>query len=136
VSFSGVWPERNALRRWGLVASVAAVLTFAGVAPAVARPASDETVALSQLPTEARDVHRLILAGGPFAHPRDGAAFGNRERLLPARPRGYYREYTVATPGAGDRGARRIVCGGFRATVPDTCYYTADHYTTFRRISP
>ena len=61
--------------------------------------------------------------------------FGNRERLLPLNTRGYYREYTVKTPGSQDRGARRIVCGG-PATVPDACYYTADHYASFRKIVP
>jgi len=60
--------------------------------------------------------------------------FGNRERQLPAGPKGYYREYTVVTPGAGDRGARRIVCGGSRPTAPDDCYYSGDHYASFRRI--
>ena len=62
--------------------------------------------------------------------------FGNRERLLPAYRRGYYREYTVRTPGVRHRGARRIVCGGQRPTQPDACYYTADHYSSFRRIEP
>jgi ribonuclease T1 len=60
--------------------------------------------------------------------------FGNRERLLPLKRRGYYREYTVATPGARDRGARRIVCGGFRPRAPDACWYTGDHYSSFKRI--
>ena len=61
--------------------------------------------------------------------------FGNRERLLPLQKRGYYREYTVATPGSRDRGARRIVCGG-AASRPENCYYTDDHYASFRRIVP
>ena len=60
--------------------------------------------------------------------------FGNRERRLPAARRGYYREYTVRTPGAHDRGARRIVCGGDRPASPEACYYTDDHYASFRRI--
>lgn len=60
--------------------------------------------------------------------------FGNRERQLPARARGYYREYTVRSPGSRDRGARRIVCGGAAPTTPDACFYTDDHYTSFRRI--
>ena len=63
-------------------------------------------------------------------------SFGNRERLLPARARGYYREYTVATKGARDRGARRLVCGGPRPAKPDACYYTDDHYASFRRVLP
>ncbi len=63
-------------------------------------------------------------------------SFGNRERLLPAQARGYYREYTVATKGARDRGARRLVCGGAHAANPDACYYTDDHYASFRRVLP
>jgi ribonuclease T1 len=93
-----------------------------------------EDVALSQLPAEARDTERLIRAGGPFPYPKDGTTFGNRERLLPSEPRGYYREYTVKTPGLKGRGARRMVCGGRQPTVPDACFYTSDHYTSFRRV--
>jgi ribonuclease T1 len=85
------------------------------------------------LPREARDVLVLIHAGGPFRFERDGVTFGNRERSLPSRKRGYYHEYTVATPGVRTRGARRIVCGGAR-TAPEVCYYSDDHYATFRRI--
>jgi ribonuclease T1 len=77
--------------------------------------------------------YRLIHQGGPFAHEKDGVVFGNRERLLPLQRRGYYREYTVATPGSRDRGARRLVCGG-AASRPETCYYTDDHYASFRRM--
>lgn len=72
--------------------------------------------------------------GGPFPYSKDGSVFGNRERQLPARTRGYYREYTVRTPGSRDRGARRIVCGGAAPKAPDACFYTDDHYTSFRRI--
>ena len=75
------------------------------------------------------------LAGGPFAYRKDGVVFGNRERLLPLRPRGYYREYTVPTPQSRDRGARRIVCGGRQPAAPDACYYTDDHYASFRLIA-
>jgi ribonuclease T1 len=75
------------------------------------------------------------LQGGPFAYEKDGSVFGNREQLLPAHKRGYYREYTVPTPGAKNRGKRRIVCGG-QAKAPDVCYYTADHYASFRKIGP
>lgn len=85
------------------------------------------------LPAEARDVLARVRAGGPFRFERDGVTFGNRERQLPARQRGFYHEYTVATPGAHNRGARRIVCGGPRR-VPEVCYYTDDHYASFRRI--
>ena len=66
----------------------------------------------------------------------DGGVFGNREELLPDEDYGYYREYTVETPGSADRGARRIVCGGTPPTKPDQCYYTADHYASFARILP
>ncbi len=116
-----------------LVASFAALA--AAASPAVARGASDALpeVAVADLPGDARECFARILHGGPFPYERDGVAFGNRERLLPARPRGYYREYTVATPGATSRGARRIVCGG-EVRSPDACYYTDDHYRSFRRI--
>lgn len=86
-------------------------------------------IAVTQLPHEARQTLALIKSGGPFPFAKDGAAFGNREGQLPKRNRGYYREYTVKTPGARDRGARRIVAG-----VAGEYYYTDDHYQTFRRI--
>lgn len=76
----------------------------------------------------------LIFQGGPFRYDKDGAVFGNRERILPAGKRGYYREYTVSTPAVHSRGARRIICGGLRPVAPETCYYTDDHYASFRRI--
>jgi len=81
------------------------------------------------LPPEAHDTIALILRGGPFPHRQDGSVFGNRERRLPQRPRGYYHEYTVRTPGVDHRGARRIVTGG---EPPETWYYSDDHYETFR----
>lgn len=93
-----------------------------------------ETVALSQLPAEARATERLIRAGGPFPYSKDGTTFGNRERLLPIEPRGHYREYTVKTPGKNGRGARRMVCGGRQPTAPDACFYTSDHYASFKRV--
>ena len=92
--------------------------------------------ALSTLPAEAQKTQGLIRAGGPFPYSKDGVVFGNREQLLPRRERGFYREYTVPTPGSKDRGARRIVCGGQRPTLPETCYYTADHYASFKLIAP
>jgi ribonuclease T1 len=82
---------------------------------------------------EGRYVLARIKSGGPFRYERDGVVFGNREHRLPERKRGYYHEYTVPTPGAKNRGARRIVCGGEKA-APDACYYTGDHYQTFARI--
>ncbi|MGH8037874.1 MAG: ribonuclease domain-containing protein [Stenotrophomonas sp.] len=81
------------------------------------------------LPTEARQTIVLIQRGGPYPHRQDGGVFSNREQRLPERPRGYYREYTVDTPGAGNRGARRIVTGG---NPPTGWFYTDDHYETFR----
>lgn len=83
------------------------------------------------LPPEAHDTLRRIDAGGPYDHRQDGGTFQNRERLLPSRPRGYYREYTVETPGSRDRGARRIVTGG---DPPVEFFYTEDHYRSFRRF--
>jgi ribonuclease T1 len=87
------------------------------------------TVQFAELPQEARETLVRIDAGGPFAYARDGAVFGNRERQLPARERGYYREYTVKTPGSRNRGARRIVTG-----TSGERFYTDDHYNSFRRI--
>ena len=86
-------------------------------------------VGFQALPPEARATLELIKAGGPFPYPQDGRVFSNREHLLPLQSRGYYREYTVRTPGARDRGARRIVAGG-----RGEYYYTDDHYHSFRRI--
>ena len=93
------------------------------------------TVSLAELPKPGVQTYELIRQGGPFAHEKDGVVFGNRERLLPVQKRGYYREYTVAPPGSRDRGVRRIVCGG-QARMPDACYYTDDHYASFRKIVP
>ena len=92
-------------------------------------------MAVSELPRQGAETYGRIHQGGPFAYEKDGVVFGNRERLLPSQKRGYYREYTVKTPGSRDRGARRIVCGG-QPQTPDTCYYTADHYASFRKIVP
>jgi len=91
------------------------------------------TITVAQLPLQGRETYALIRQGGPFPYEKDGTVFGNRERLLPAHKRGYYREYTVRTPGARNRGARRIVCGG-KPRTPDACYYTSDHYASFREI--
>ena len=87
------------------------------------------TCRLDQLPPEARTTFTLIRKGGPFPYKRDGIPFLNREGRLPRRDRGYYREYTVPTPGASTRGARRIIAGR-----DGELYYTADHYKSFRRI--
>jgi len=81
------------------------------------------------LPEEARQTLERIKSNGPFAYRQDGATFGNREKRLPLRANGYYREYTVKTPGAKDRGSRRIIAGN-----GGEFYYTDDHYRSFRRI--
>ena len=86
-------------------------------------------ILVAQLPPEGRETLQLIKRGGPFPYPRDGVVFSNFERILPKQARGYYHEYTVKTLGVSHRGARRIVCG--KVTE---CYYTADHYKSFRRI--
>jgi ribonuclease T1 len=91
----------------------------------------DSRAAHADLPPEAQAMLRRIARGGPFEHRQDGTVFGNYEGLLPQQPRGYYHEYTVETPGATSRGARRIVTGG---TPPVVWYYTGDHYRSFRRI--
>jgi ribonuclease T1 len=101
---------------------IAFVLAFAANAWA-------NDVGVASLPPEARQTLERIKSGGPFPYLRDGAVFGNREGLLPRRARSYYREYTVPTPGARDRGARRIVAGS-----GGDYYYTPDHYRTFWRI--
>ena len=92
-------------------------------------------IAVAALPGEAHATLALIKAGGPFPYARDGSVFSNREKVLPLRQRGFYREYTVQTPGARDRGARRIVAGasGDKHTWAEY-YYTDDHYNSFRRI--
>lgn len=100
--------------------------------PTIHEPAS---ISLSALPQPGLQMMRLIYQGGPFETEKDGVVFANRERLLPIKTRGYYREYTVATPGLSHRGKKRIVCGG-HVTKPEICYYTADHYASFRRIVP
>lgn len=133
--FSGQPPWWQALHKTGLVLTLAGAVLMAGSVQAKGRlPATGGTVALARLPVEAQTTHRLILAGGPFAHRKDGSVFGNRERVLPRKPRGFYHEYTVHTPGSRDRGARRIVCGGNPPTNPEACFYTGDHYSTFQKI--
>jgi ribonuclease T1 len=87
------------------------------------------TVAVADLPTGARETLALIDRGGPYPYRQDNTVFANQEGLLPARPRGYYREYTVVTPGSADRGMRRLVLG-----ADGDVYYTSDHYTSFRQV--
>lgn len=123
--------------------SARALLTFLALVIAAAMPAAAQrapapgyerqgniaVVPWAQLPREARATVDLIRKGGPYPYARDNAVFGNRERILPQQPRGYYREYTVKTPGERSRGARRIVAG-----AGGELYYTEDHYNSFRRI--
>ena len=122
---------RKSLVVLGWMALFCTDLVHSRAAPEVSDPA---VIALSALPAEGQQTYRLIHQGGPFPYEKDGSVFGNRERQLPRQGRGYYREYTVRTPGASDRGARRIVCGGEVPRQPDACYYTADHYASFRVI--
>ena len=91
------------------------------------------TVEMSALPAEAVDTLHLIAAGGPYPYEKDGVVFGNYERILPQQRRGYYHEYTVPTPRAHNRGAKRVVCGGPLKRI-DNCYYSDDHYASFKRI--
>jgi ribonuclease T1 len=97
--------------------------------PVTSRASDLPTIAYDELPPEARETITLIEQDGPFPFSRDGVTFQNRERLLPRHPEGYYREYTVITPGSSDRGARRIVTGD-----EGEMYYTDDHYDSFREI--
>ncbi|MBE0620742.1 MAG: ribonuclease [Burkholderiales bacterium] len=118
-------------------AFLALCLVAAGASAWADRAAAIGEIPIAALPGEARAVLALIKAGGPFAYAKDGSVFGNRERLLPPRSRGYYREYTVPTPGARDRGARRIVAGSGASGDVRTSgeyYYSNDHYNSFRRI--
>jgi guanyl-specific ribonuclease Sa len=115
---------RTLLLRLGALA----LLALAGCTPAPTDHAPH-----AGLPPEALDTIALIRKGGPFPYRRDGTVFHNRERLLPQKPRAWYREYTVPTPGARDRGARRIVAGG---SPPEVFYYTPDHYRSFRQVEP
>lgn len=128
--------KRGGLGAWWVL--LAGLLWVSGL---VAREASapqldavTQVVAVAALPVQGQQVLQQIQQGGPFRYDKDGTVFGNRERLLPRQARGYYREYTVPTPGLNHRGARRIVCGGNQPKAPEACYYTADHYTSFKRI--
>ncbi len=125
---------RPYLRRFLLALLSAGLVAGLGTGPSWARDyrvEKIEPVAVARLPAEARETLQRIDAGGPFPYRRDGITFQNREARLPDQARGYYREYTVDTPGSRNRGARRIVTGG---KPPVEFYYTADHYKTFSRI--
>ena len=127
----GVWARAVAL---ALLALSAGSIGISVQAKTEAQAAVLQTVTLNALPAQGRDMMALIEKGGPFKYSKDGTVFGNREKILPARQRGYYREYTVQTPGESSRGARRIVCGGHQPRAPDACFYTDDHYGSFRQI--
>jgi ribonuclease T1 len=134
------WIKQSWVGAW-FVLSVALItfslmLTPAAQAKGPAPEASSGSIALADLPKQGRETYVLILAGGPFPYEKDGTVFGNRERQLPAQKRGFYREYTVKTPYSRDRGAKRIVCGGSQPVKPEVCYYTDDHYASFKRIAP
>lgn len=144
---------RMARRRLPLQLLLCFVAALGFSAPAAARGDSPQgraqEIRAIELPREARETLQLIQRGGPYPHERDGVTFGNYEKQLPAAQRGYYREYTVPTPGVRHRGARRIVVGCEQQRPAPSgsgllrlahCrdggefYYTADHYRTFRRI--
>jgi ribonuclease T1 len=139
-------------RKWlrnGALASVFAIVAMGNVGmptgslvsavyarePAGYGVAADQldTIPAARLPREAVTTLGLIASGGPYPYGKDGIVFGNYERVLPKARRGYYHEYTVPTPRARNRGARRIVCGGPPRRI-DNCYYTDDHYASFKRI--
>lgn len=120
---SGGW------RLWLAAALGAVMLALAGAAPARGTAPQVPEMPAADLPPQARETIALIRKGGPYPYPRDGAFFGNFEKRLPQRERGYYREYTVRTPGAANRGARRIVAG-----KGGELYYTDDHYQSFKRV--
>ena len=132
---------RKSRAGWQLAAAVVLAALSTGFSPISVHAKGSApktevgTISVAALPEQGRHMVRLIYQGGPFKYDKDGSVFGNRERILPAKSRGYYREYTVKTPGERSRGARRIVCGGFVPTTPDACYYTDDHYASFRRIA-
>ncbi|MGD9955755.1 MAG: ribonuclease domain-containing protein [Candidatus Nanopelagicales bacterium] len=99
-----------------------------GLAPASATT-DLPTMAVAELPPEGVETLQLIKDGGPFPYSKDGSTFQNREGILPSRPKGFYQEFTVETPGSDDRGARRIIAGG-----DGSRFYTDDHYASFREV--
>ena len=137
MAFFRKWLKSGALA----LALMFGLLTGFGLLPGTVQTAEASgdyaVVSVSDLPREVRETLALIQAGGPFPYAKDGATFGNYERILPRQKRGYYTEYTVKTPGAKNRGARRIVAGKGRTGDPATSgeyWYTADHYKSFARI--
>lgn len=130
-----LWPRLT--RSPDVPATATGTHTADAVRPPATRPGelpgSPAATVPGGLPREAYDTVRRVQHGGPFLHRQDGSVFGNRENRLPRKPRGYYREYTVDTPGLSHRGARRIVTGG---DPPEVWYYTDDHYDSFRSFEP
>jgi ribonuclease T1 len=138
VVFSSPFRARSSSLRiaqgFALAFALIGAICFSGLSEAKVSAGGLGRVEWVQLPPEAQHTHRLILSGGPFPYSKDGSVFGNRERLLPLKPRGFYREYTVPTPAAVDRGARRIVCGGSQPRAPEACFYSGNHYASFDLI--
>lgn len=140
------WTQRGSVRARDTQRAHQSKVPTPPVRQTRAHPEDLHTVELDQLPAEAREVRRLLMQGGPFRYSRDGVVFENRNHLLPRRRSGYYREFTVRTPGERDRGARRLVVGGcgrqtstrpVRASVctdENPLYWTDDHYASFRRV--
>ena len=127
--------ENNALQAMRCGFTLVAVILGLGVPTLQALAGQFPTISEQSIPLTGLETYRNIQRGGPFPFEKDGVVFGNRERILPLQKRGFYREYTVKTPGDRNRGAKRIVCGG-AAAAPEVCYYTADHYASFRMIVP
>ncbi len=138
VSLKNLSPTRKLLSACIFVLLVAGVVI--GIQPSQARESTAPKfgdfplVLLADMPREARETLSLVRKGGPFPYSQDGVVFSNRERALFKQPRGYYHEYTVKTPGTRTRGARRIVCGGNPKAAPNECFYTDNHYESFRKI--
>jgi len=136
------WQSLGLARSLGHVLAGAALSMALAVMPqgVMARQSPDDvqgvvgTIAAQQLPNEARQTLERIETGGPFPYEKDGSRFGNYEHSLPQQARGYYREYTVKNSNSRNRGAKRIVCGGDQRAAND-CYYTEDHYNSFKRIT-
>ena len=110
-----------------------ALVLFASSAAAFA---FSNDVAFNAFPKPAQETYGLIQQGGPFPYEKDGVVFYKNERQIPQQKRGYYHEYTVKTAATRNRGAIRIVCGGAKVKAPDACYYTDNHYASFKRIMP
>jgi ribonuclease T1 len=132
------------MSRFVAASAVTLACLFGGLSPSLVQAKSpaatvsgaQTSIALADLPKQGQETYEQILKGGPFAYDKDGVIFGNRERILPAEKRGFYREYTVKTPYARNRGAKRIVCAGLKPSAPEACYYSDDHYASFKRIAP